>query len=413
MAEDSTQWSRVWLWVGSAILLIAVFYGARYLLRDRLPVREAQATRAELIITVPTNGRVEPEVNYPVISPIATTVKAVYVQQGDQVLAGKLLMELDDVEARARVATAESGVKAAEAALEAAIRNGTQAERQASAADIARNQLERDQAQHDLDALFKLESTGAASRGEVAAAQERLDSAKASLQASDESAKSRYSPVEVERARAALADAEANLAAARQVEAKTTIRAPIAGTVYAVNAGRSEFIEQGKLLLDMADLHHLRVRAYFDEPEIGRLAVGQSIQIKWDAKPELSWQGHIIRIPSTIITYGTRNVGEVLVQIEDADGELLPDTNVTVTVTTEREANALTIPRDALHPEGGKTYVYKVVGDQLVRTPVVTGTPSLTQAPILSGLKEGDWVATGTTNGVPLQEGIPIQVKRP
>ena len=162
-----------------------------------------------------------------------------------------------------------------------------------------------------------------------------------------------------------------------------------------------------------ADLHHLRVRAYFDEPEIGRLAVGQSIQIKWDAKPELSWQGHIIRIPSTIITYGTRNVGEVLVQIEDADGELLPDTNVTVTVTTEREANALTIPRDALHPEGGKTYVYKVVGDQLVRTPVVTGTPSLTQAPILSGLKEGDWVATGTTNGVPLQEGIPIQVKRP
>jgi HlyD family secretion protein len=225
MAEDSTQWSRVWLWVGSAILLIAVFYGARYLLRDRLPVREAQATRAELIITVPTNGRVEPEVNYPVISPIATTVKAVYVQQGDQVLAGKLLMELDDVEARARVATAESGVKAAEAALEAAIRNGTQAERQASAADIARNQLERDQAQHDLDALFKLESTGAASRGEVAAAQERLDSAKASLQASDESAKSRYSPVEVERARAALADAEANLAAARQVEAKTTIRA--------------------------------------------------------------------------------------------------------------------------------------------------------------------------------------------
>jgi HlyD family secretion protein len=413
MAEDRSQWSRVWLWVGSAILLIAVFYTARYLLRDRLPVREAQATRAELINTVPTNGRVEPEVNYQIISPVATTVKAVYVQQGDQVEAGKLLMVLDDVEARARVATAESGVKSAEAALEAATHNGTQAERQASDADIARAQLDRDQAQHDLDALTKLQSTGAASAGEVAAARERLETAKATLHASDQSAKSRFSPAEVERARAALADAEANLAAAQQIEAKTTIRAPISGTVYAVNAGRTEFVEQGKLLLEVADLHHLRVRAYFDEPEIGRLAVGQSIQIKWDAKPGLSWQGHIIRIPSTVITYGTRNVGEVLVQIDDADGELLPDTNVTVTVTTAKEANALTIPREALHSENGKSYVYKVAGNRLVRTPVTIGTPNLTQAPILSGLNEGDWVATGTTNGLPLQEGVPIQVKRP
>jgi HlyD family secretion protein len=412
MAEDRTQSSQVWLWIGSAILLIAVFYGARYLLRDRLPVREAQATRAELINTVPTNGRVEPEVNYQIISPIATTVKELHVQQGDHVSAGQLLMVLDDVEARARMATAESGVKAAEAALEAATHNGTQAERQASAGDMARTQLDRDQAQHDLDALVRLQSTGAASPSEVAAAQERLDSAKANLHAYDQSANNRYSPDEVERARAALADAEANLAAARQVEAQTTIRAPIVGTVYNVNAGRTEFVEQGKLLLEIADLHHLRVRAYFDEPEIGQLAVGQSVQIKWDAKPDLSWQGHIIRVPSAVVTYGSRNVGEVLVQLDNADGELLPDTNVTVTVTTSREENALTIPRDALHTEGGKSYVYKVVGNHLARTAVTIGTPNLIQAPILSGLNEGDWVATGTTNGVPLQEGVPIEVKR-
>jgi HlyD family secretion protein len=382
-------------------------------LRDRLPVREAQATRAELINTVPTNGRVEPEVNYQIFSPISSTVKAVYVEQGDQVQAGKVLMTLDDVEARARLATAESGVKAAEAALEAATHNGTRAERGAAAADIARAQLDRDQAQHDLDALIKLESTGAASPGEVTAARQRLDTAKATLHAAEQSADSRYSPAEVERARAALADAQANLAAAQQVQGKTTVKAPIAGTVYALEAGRTEFVEQGKLLLEVADLHHLRVRAYFDEPEIGKLAVGQSIQVKWDAKPNLSWRGHIVRIPSTIITYGTRNVGEVLVQLDDADGELLPDTNVTVTVTTAREENALTIPREALHSENGKNYVYRVIGDRLVRTSVVIGTPSLTQAPIISGLNEGDWVATGTTNGLPLQEGIPIQVKRP
>jgi HlyD family secretion protein len=83
-----------------------------------------------------------------------------------------------------------------------------------------------------------------------------------------------------------------------------------------------------------------------------------------------------------------------------------------VTVTTSSQPNALSIPREALHVENGKPYVYKVVNDSLVRAPVTVGVPNLTQAPILSGLNEGDWVATGTTNGQPLQEGIPIKVQR-
>jgi HlyD family secretion protein len=391
------------------VLLVLVFLTARFLLRDRLPVREVQASRQQLISTVDANGRVEPEVNYEIHSPIATIVKAVYVQPGDQVQAGKLLMELDDVEARARLATAESGVKAAQAAVEAATQNGTLQERQAAASDVARARIDRDQARRDLDALIQLKSTGAASASEVAAAQQRLDAAEASLRAAEQNASSRYSPAEVERARAAFADAEANLAAARQVVAQTSIHSPIAGTVYSLDAGPTEFVEAGKLLLEMADLSHERVRAYFDEPDIGKLAVGQKIQIKWDAKPDRTWQGHIARTPSTVIVYGTRTVGEVLVEIDGGDGELLPDTNVTVKVTTSSEPNSLAVPREALRVENGKSYVFKVVNGSLVRTPVTIGIPNLTQAPILSGLKEGDWVATGTTNGQPLQEGLPVK----
>jgi HlyD family secretion protein len=412
MTEERKQSVRRWLWSGVAVVLVIVFFIARGLMRDQLPVREAQASHQELVNTVSTNGRVEPEANYEFYSPIATTVKAVYVQPGDQVPAGKLMVVLDDVQARARLATAASGLKAAQAAVEAATHNGTQQERQAAAADLARDRLDRDQARHDLDALIKLKSTGAASAGEVAAAQRRLDAAEAALHASDQSATSRYSPAEVARAQAALADAQANVEAARQIVAQTSIRAPVAGTVYSLNAGRTDFAEEGKLLLQLADLHRERVRAYFDEPEIGRLAVGQQIQIKWDAKPGQIWHGHIARTPITVITYGTRNVGEVLVEIDDADGNLLPDTNVTVTVTTSSQPNTLTVPREALHSENGKPFVYKVVKDTLVRTPVTLGTTNLTQAAILSGLKEGDWVATGTANGQPLQEGIPIKVVR-
>jgi HlyD family secretion protein len=110
-----------------------------------------------------------------------------------------------------------------------------------------------------------------------------------------------------------------------------------------------------------------------------------------------------------VITYNTRTVGEVLVHIDDADTGLLPDTNVTVTVTISSDPDALSVPREALHFENGKPFVYKVNGDELVRTPVTTGAFNLTREAIVSGLKEGDWVATGSTSGQPLQEGMPIK----
>ncbi len=193
---------------------------------------------------------------------------------------------------------------------------------------------------------------------------------------------------------------------------QTAVRAPVAGTVYSLDAVRSEYVEEGKLLLQVADLRHERVRAYFDEPEIGQLAVGQKIQIKWDAKPGRIWNGHIERTPVTVINLGTRSVGEVLVKIDDADSGLLPDTNVTVMVTISSQSNALSVPREALRSENGKPYVYKIVKDGLQKTFVTTGAINLTQAAILSGLEEGDQVATGTASGQPLQDGVPIKVVR-
>lgn len=411
MAEARKQLDRRWLWLGVTVLLVVVFFTVRNLTQQRLPVRVASVVRDSLASTISTNGRVEPIVNYEIHSPISTTVKAVFIQQGAEVPKGKVLMLLDDTDARARLAAAVSGVKSAQSALEAVLQNGTLEQRQMSAAEVAQNRLNRDQAKRDLDALVKLNTTGAASVSEVASARQRLASAEAALNASEQSARNRYSQADVARAQAALADAQANYAAAKKVEEQTTVRAPIAGTVYILNTSATEFAQEGKLLAEIADLKHERIRAYFDEPDIGRLAVGQRILIKWDAKPELVWHGHIERTPITVTTYGTtRTVGEVLVTIDSGDGTLLPDTNVTVTVTTASESDILNIPREALYSQSGKPYVFKVVGDELKKTPVVTGALNLTQVAILSGLKEGEQVATGTTSGQPLQEGMLIKV---
>jgi HlyD family secretion protein len=409
MIRERKELDRRWLWLGAAIILVAVYFSARALTRPRLPVRVAKVERAPLDNTLSTNGHVEPDSNFVYVSPMATTIKSVHVQPGDRVPAGKLLVVLDDVEARAKLATAESGVKTAQAALDSVQQNGTLEQRQASQAEIAKDRLDVDQAKRNLDALVKLAANQAASVAEVAQARQQLELTEAGLNAAEQSAKGHYAPSDVARAQAALADAQANLAAARDVVARTQYRAPINGTVYLLDAKPTEFAEAGKTLLQMADLNHEHVRAYFDEPNIGKLAIGQPIQIKWEAKPEKAWHGHITRTPVTVVEYTTRVVGEVIIAIDGGDGELFPQTNVTVTVTTSTVSDVLSIPREALYSESGKPYVFKVVNEELVRTPVTIGTQNLTQAAILSGLRLGDEVATGTTTGQPLQEDMPIK----
>ena len=97
MAEEKKQNLRLWFWRSSALLLVIVFFVARYFLRDQLPVREVRVSHQEVLNTVSTNGRVEPLANYEIHSPVSATVKAVYVTAGEQIPAGKLLLQLDDI----------------------------------------------------------------------------------------------------------------------------------------------------------------------------------------------------------------------------------------------------------------------------------------------------------------------------
>ncbi len=172
--------------------------------------------------------------------------------------------------------------------------------------------------------------------------------------------------------------------------------------------------------MDVADLNRIQVRAYFDEPEIGALSPGQSVKIVWDAKPDRIWHGHIQLAPTTVIAYGTRSVGECIITVDDARGDLLPNTNVNVTVTTKQLFNALSIPRQALHIEGGSTFVYRVIGGKLVNTPVQFGAVNLTRVTsagrsgdwveITGGLTEKDTVALNATNNRDLTNGLAVKI---
>ena len=393
--------------VALALLAVAILW--HYSTRDRTEVRMGTAEMGELVSNFSTNGVVQPTHNFAAYSPLPGTVKAVYVHEGEKVTKGQLLISLDDTAARTQVAAALAAVRGAQAQLEALRHGGTRHEQIALTSNIDKAKAARAQQAATLATLEKLQQQGAASAREVDAARRALAADDAGLQAMGQQQTQGYAPIDLEHATASLDDAKAAYAAALDTLQKENVRAPFAGTVYSVSTRASDFVPGGFQLLQMANLKQIQVHAYFDEPEIGNLAVGEPVTIVWAALPTRVWHGHIIRTPSTIITYGTRNVGEALVSVDDADETLLPNTNVTITVVLKDLKNVMLVPREALRIDNRGDYVYGVDNRHLRRIPVTIGALNLMKVQIISGLHPGKVVALSAVDGSTLHNGQAVR----
>ncbi|MGC9199252.1 MAG: efflux RND transporter periplasmic adaptor subunit [Acidobacteriaceae bacterium] len=378
-----------------------------------MEVRAARAEMETLTQTKSTNGKVDPVDGFEAHAPISGEVKFIDVHLGEQVAAGQELVRMDDTEARKDLASAQALLATDLATLQMMEQGGTQAQRLSAEGAVNTAQLQVRQDRHRLASLQHLAAEGAASANEVAQAQEQLQAAQTQLSQAQAQAKKgvRFSPGDIEAQKAQVAEAQAAVQAARALCEAVDIRAPFAGTVYSIPVVPYQFVQSGDALVYMANLNKMEIRAYFDEPEIGMLQTGQPVSIVWAAKPGEVWHGHILQAPKTIITYaGTRNVGECLISVDDANGVLLPNTNVTVTVTEMTLHNVLSLPREALHTDG-VDYVFRIVGDRLVMTPVKVGLVNLQRFQVLSGLKQGDMVALGATTEVDLTDGLRVKVR--
>jgi HlyD family secretion protein len=408
---ETRRLNPVLLWVVFLAAIALIGFIVHMFSREAVEIRVTDVTRQNLSRSVSTNGKVEPIEEFQASAPSAGIVSKVYIDEGQKVKAGELLLKMNDSDAVAHLATANSTLQAAEASMHDLTAGGTQEERIGLSGDLSRAQMQQQQSASDLAALRQLQQKGAASPSEVAAAQQRLQSSESTVKSLQTRSTQRYSPTDRSRAEAQVADAKAAVAAAQNSYAGANIRAPFAGTVYSIPVSPYDFVPAGENLLDLADLNKIQVRAYFDEPTIGELAVGQAVRIVWDAKPNQTWHGHISRAPSTVITYGTRNVGECVITVDDARGDLLPNTNVTVTVTTSQRFNVLSVPREAFHNDSGGDFVYRVVDNKLVRTPIQVGVVNLTRVEIKSGLTEKDIVAlSAVSSNRELSNGLPVKI---
>jgi HlyD family secretion protein len=395
--------------VSLVILAVLIFTGIN---RRRVvtPVRAEKVARQEIASIISTNGKIEPINSFEAHAPAPGTVNKVLVAEGDRVKVGQLLVKLDDAEARSQAAHALAQLRAAEAALSGIKAGGTQEELLTSRADLTKAQAEQAEAQRNLKAIQKLQQSGGASPAELEAAQSRAKKADADVQLLQAKVNGRYSSPEVARVEASAAEARAAYAAAQELLHHSNVTAPFAGTVYQLPVRPGVYVNGGDLLVQVANLEKVRVRAFVDEPEIGRLAKGQKVEIKWDAIPGRTWDGTLTRVPTSVTMVGTRTVGEITSEIDNTDRKLLPNVNVNVSIISARHDNALTVSREAVHDVEGKRYVYKIEDEKLFAQEVQTGLSSLTRVEVLKGIPEGAVIALGAINAQPLRNGMDIKV---
>lgn len=356
----------------------------------------AKVTRGTLISMLPTNGKVEPIEWQAVRAQDSGLVQKVPVQEGQRVAQGDILAVVQQTglqadleaaqarvaQARAELATVEAGGKAAELT---EIQNG-----------LAKYKLIRDEAQREYASLQRLAEKQAATTVDVVAARDKLRQAELEMEGLERRRAALVGRQDRVVAQARLKDAEAALELARHRISQTMFTAPLAGVVYGLAVRPGTYVSAGDLVANVGRANQLRVRVYVDEPELGRVDVGQPVNITWDGLPGKTWQGTVEKMPSEIIALGSRQVGEVKCTIANPGIDLVPGSNVNADIRTNIVPQALSMPKEALRRDASGAGVFLLDGDTIVWRKVKTGASNVTRVQVVEGLDEGVSVALPT-----------------
>lgn len=222
---------------------------------------------------------------------VGGTVKAVFVQDADEVKAGDLLVELDDADSRVALDQAEAAL--ARAVREVRVMN---VRNEALRAEVAIRQSEVDRLMADLSRRETIAQRGFVSREDYTHLQDALRMARSALIAAREQLTANRAMTDG----ADIANHPAVLGAAAQMEAawlawsRTHITAPVSGQVAKRNVQLGQHVEAGTPLMAVIPLERLWVEANFKEVQLGKMRVGQSVTLSADLYgSRVLYRGHI------------------------------------------------------------------------------------------------------------------------
>jgi HlyD family secretion protein len=269
-------------------------------------IQTAPVTRQTIVIDAQAAGTVEPINVVEVKSKASGVITRMPVETGTAVRPGALLAQIDTRDVQNQYNQALADVRAAEARLQ-----------------VSNAQKRR------ADEMFK---------ARVITAQEH-----------------EASTLDYANAQANVVRARASLDLAKQRLEDATVTAPVAGTVIEKAVSLGQVITSatgafggGTTLLKMADLSRVRVRALFNETDIGQVRPSQPATVVVDAYPDRRFAGMVEKIePQAVVQQGV-TMFPVLVTLDNREGLLKPGMNGEVSVLINERVNVLAVPNDAV-----------------------------------------------------------------
>jgi len=364
------------------VIVIAIAVVAAVMLRNgeetvAPPYRLVPVTARDIVVSASAAGTVEPITTVEVKSKASGEIFETSVETGDEVSAGDLLIRVDPRIPQATLRQAEADLRLAEAQLE-----------------NAESKLRRSEELHKTQSITEQEYDDS-----------RLAVASATAQ---------------------LVRAERSLEDARISAEDTEVKAPISGVIIQKNVEVGSVISSatrevggGTVLLQMANLDTVQVRALVDETDIGKVQPGMQVTITVDAYSNRPFQGRVLKIePQATVTQNV-TMFPVLVRIPNTDDLLKPGMNAEVEVHVGSRQSVLAVPNSALRTTRDVGSAAEVLGlnaetvaDQLAAAQLRDRPEGAPGAEMADAEDAGGETVTWRGQEVTLPEGIDADAAR-
>jgi len=358
-----------------------------------LEVAAVTVERADVTDVLVTNGRIEAGDRVDVYAETSGPVLRVPLSVGDSVNKGAVLATVDDRTGRAELAQSQARLDAARAELAQWDRGLTEADRAELRAQITAAEVRRRELIEDLDSAKRLIDKEAAPRVEASSLERGIADTYREIEQLRDKLARRQPAEERQRLEARVREAEAGVALARRRLGSAEVRSPVAGAVYALEVRPGDFVRPGDLVARIAGSEAVQAVLFIDEPELGRVNLGQEATLTADAYPGQSWTCAIERLPTEVVELETRRVGEVRCLVSGDGQRLIPNLTVSARIPSASASGVASLPREAVQRSGSEQWVWTLDQESRAqRTPVETGVRGDARIEIRSGVNLGDTV---------------------
>ena len=358
-------------------------------------VQTTQVEKAKIVQKVNATGKIQPKTQVKISADVSAKIIRLDVREGDWVEKGDFLLELDRERYLASVESEEANVRSIQANANLVKENMEQTER-----EFKRS---RELVERGLESQAALDSAQAAYQVEVARFQSAND--------------------QVEQAKGRLKQARDDLS-------KTTIYAPMAGTISDLNKEQGEIAIgsqfQEDVIMVLANLDAMEALVNVDENDIVAIELGQTSEIEVDALPDALLEGSIAEIANSanVSAQGTasqKTEFEVKITVDSPTDKLRPGMTASADIVTDTREEALSIPIQSVTvrtieqleegdenakdnftaaEDGFVELVFVVEDGKAVARQVKTGIQSDELIEVVSGLAEGDQVVSGSYRAI-------------